>query len=120
MKIFKKEKSDKRFLINSISLLIFLFMSITFFLVFFYNYYQPIPFEVEGECNTGFIGIDFQSEFKNEKYKEKTGTDFNFTKYNSELIPKLLRLNNIDGMNCHYKIKGAIPKNIIINNWRLQ
>ena len=56
---------------------------------------ELVPFEIEGSCNTGFIGIDFESE-KNE---------------DDELEPKSLKIKNIDGLNCNYKIKGAIPKN---------
>ncbi len=66
-------------------------------------------YELEGSCNTGFIGVDFQANFVNEKYKEKTEYTYNFTKYNSEWYPKLFNLKNIDGLNCNFKVKGKFP-----------
>ena len=75
-------------------------------------------FEVEGSCNSGNIGVDFQSDFANEKYKDKHGYDYNFTRYNNEIIPKKLNLKNIDGVTCTYKVKGNLPIMALIDKWQ--
>ena len=30
-----------------------------------FNNMQPVEFEVEGSCNTGFVGVDFEGKFVN-------------------------------------------------------
>ena len=122
---------------------VFIIMSI----VLVVNYItKPVPFEIEGSCNTGFIGIDFQSEFKNydlnEVIKEyrlikQFGDEINgylsggidigyysttpetaFVMYKTIFMPKELNLKNIDGLNCNFKVKGAIPLNQLSKvNW---
>ena len=76
-------------------LYIIIILVLAIFMVLTILHTKPIDFEIEGSCNTGFIGIDFETE-KNE---------------DDELEPKSLKIKNIDGLNCNYKIKGAIPKN---------
>ena len=75
--------------------LVLLVIILTLFIAGYIMYTEKVKFEIEGSCNTGFIGIDFETE-KNE---------------DDELEPKSLKIKNIDGLNCNYKIKGAIPKN---------
>ena len=91
------------------------------------QYYNSrlIPFEIEGSCNTGFIGIDFQSTFDNQPYNQKIAQSTTFyqngtieekdvrfnVKYDREFLLKQLNLKNIDGLNCNFKVKGAIPLN---------
>lgn len=56
-----------------------------------------LPIEVEGSCNSGFIGIDFSERFV-----------FNESSIRKELInynPQKLDIKNIDGINCNYKVK---------------
>lgn len=72
-------------------------------------------YEIEGNCNTGFIGVDFQSSFMNENYKDKRGYDYNFTKYNNEWLPNRFNLKNIDGLNCNFKVKGKFPLLLLMN-----
>lgn len=55
-------------------------------------------YELEGSCNTGFIGIDFQSKYNDTKF-----------------LPDKFNLKNIDGMNCNFKIKGNVPILLFIN-----
>ena len=102
-----------------------------FTLLFIYSVIKPVPFEVEGNCNTGFIGIDFQSDILNEPYKQKLalsttyfpngsieGKDIRFvTHFDRELLPKKLNLKNIDGLNCNFKVKGAIPLSLLLGDW---
>lgn len=88
-----------------------------------YQKTRAIPFEVEGSCNTGFIGIDFKTEFDNQPYSildriydGSNPQDFRLvkhTRYFMEYLPKELNLKNIDGLNCNFKVKGAIPNNIL-------
>lgn len=60
-----------------------------------------IPFEVEGSCNTGFIGLDFSERFVfNESSEKKELLSYN---------PQKLNIKNIDGLNCNFKVKGGIP-----------
>ena len=111
-----------------------LFASILIIFGFLYIDYQKtraIPFEVEGSCNTGFIGIDFKSVFDNQPYMQEVymggvyyhnGTKEEkirkYRNYERVLMPKELNLKNIDGLNCNFKIKGAIPYNQLQEvNW---
>lgn len=107
-----------------------LFLSFLFFIailvvigILFNNYQKMrvIPFEVEGSCNTGFIGIDFKTEFDNQPYSVldriydgSNPQDFRLVKhiyYFREPLMKHINLKNIDGLNCNFKVKGAIPLN---------
>ena len=93
---------------------------ISIFLLFFSFVLYQLRFEIEGDCNTGFIGFDMMGKFENEPYpyqmavspscKDNTcNYDIyqNFTKYDIEWLPQSLNLKNIDGMNCHLKVKGS-------------
>lgn len=89
------------------------------------QYYKNrlIPFEIEGSCNTGFIGIDYKSTFDNQPYSYlkqiydgSQPQDFKLvknTKYFIEYLPKELNIKNIDGLNCNFNVKGAISLNIL-------
>lgn len=74
---------------------------------------KPIPFEVEGSCNSGFIGVDYSMDFRNEPYKRELWSGLsiakNFTNYKVGPYPRHFNLKNIDGLNCNFKAKGAIP-----------
>ena len=82
---------------------------------------KPVPFEMEGSCNTGFIGIDYKSIIDNQPYTTldriydgSNPEDFRLVshrRYFVEYLPKELNIKNIDGLNCNFKIKGAIPLN---------
>lgn len=88
-----------------------------------YSMDKPIPYEFEANCNTGFIGVDFEGNFENEPYPQErqlsyswspeTGgvaNNINLTKHDIEFLPKSFNLKNIDGMNCRIKVKGEIPR----------
>lgn len=98
-----------------IGIIIFFFGLFITTLWFMTQIIKPIPFEVEGNCNTGFIGVDYSMDFRNEPYKREQWGGLsiarNFTAYNIEPYPKELNLKNIDGLNCNFKAKGAIPLN---------
>ena len=128
---------------------LYILMSILLFLLVLvglneYYKHKLIPFEIEGSCNTGFIGIDFQSEFKNydmvdlvneytllKQFTDRNNASLNydfsgyntesqsaFTMFKSIYFPKHLNLKNIDGLNCNFKVKGAIPFNKLQGvNW---
>ena len=106
--LFKtKPTSDKRY-IAGLVYLTFLICSVPIFLIFFINSMtQPIPFELEGECNTGKVNINFDAEFRNQAYqqmieieqtklRERDGSfsglsnnrNISLTKYNTEFYPK--------------------------------
>ena len=136
-------------LFHSFFMLFFLLFFVSLFVItvwFMSIMIKPVPFEIEGSCNTGFIGIDFQSEFKNydlnEVIKEyrlikQFGDEINgylsggidigyysttpetaFVMYKTIFMPKELNLKNIDGLNCNFKVKGAIPLNQLSKvNW---
>ena len=80
-----------------------------------YQKTKAIPFEVEGSCNTGFIGVDYQMDFKNEPYKSEwysgNGSLVNRTAVHTTNYPRHLNIKNIDGLNCNFKLKGAVPYN---------
>lgn len=66
---------------------------------------KPIPFEMEGSCNTGFIGIDFSERFVfNETNPLKPLLSYN---------PQKLDLKNINGLNCNFRVKGEMPLDIL-------
>ncbi len=64
---------------------------------------QPKPFTLEGECDTGHIGIDYRSDFY---------TDSNFT---TEYIPKSFNLKDVDNIKCKYKISGSLTPQLLGN-----
>lgn len=66
---------------------------LAFILVMYLSSTRVVNFEIQGKCTSGFVGIDYKSNYN--------GTD---------LVPEYLNLKNIDGMECIYKIKGSIPK----------
>ena len=90
-------------------MLYFVFIIMSIVLVVSYII-KPIPFEIEGSCNTGFIGIDFSERFVfNESSQSKELLSYN---------PQKLNLKNIKGLNCNFKAKGAIPLNKLLQvNW---
>ena len=89
------------------------------FMLFLVKMAAPVPFEIEGSCNTGFIGIDFKTEFDNQPYSVldrvyngSNPQDFRLVShqyYFREPLMKYINLKNIDGLNCNFKVKGAIP-----------
>ena len=91
----------------------------------FYQSTKPLPYEFEGSCNTGFIGVDFQSDIKNQPYlrEQQISSRFedgkliennvNFTVFNQEFFPKVFNVKNIDGLNCNFKVKGELPQSEI-------
>lgn len=102
------------------------FIIMVFFAVHIMKYViTPVPFEIEGSCNTGFIGIDYKSTFDNQPYSYlqqvydgSNSNDFRLVshrRYFIEYIPKELNLKNIDGLNCNFKVKGAISLNQLQN-----
>ena len=98
---------------------------IAFVSVMFMEYQRTrvFPFEIEGNCNTGFIGIDYKSTFDNQPYdyywKDIVGDPHKSIAYYVKYIPKELNLKNIDGLNCNFKVKGAIPYNLLREvNWQ--
>ena len=132
--VFKiKKVSDTRYiagLIYMVTLIFGLIFSMTYIMN---SATQPIPFEIEGSCNTGKVNLGFDAEFRNQAYQQITeieqtklrkgdnsfsglsnNKNISLTKYNSEFFPKAVSLDGLENLNCHYKIKGAIPKNLII------
>ena len=106
------------------NLLIFgLILAFVGFMFLEYQKTRAVPFEIEGSCNTGFIGIDYKSTFDNQPYsylqQVYEGPDpqsfklVKHTRYFKEYIPKEINLKNIDGLNCNFKVKGVIPLNIL-------
>jgi len=69
----------------------------------------PVSFELEGSCDTGFIGIDYRSVFVNSPYKDLANSYFtrnrNVTYYDTQYLPQQLNLKNINGLKCTYKLK---------------
>ena len=102
------------------NLTVFLFILVLIgFMFLAYQSTKLIPFEMEGSCNTGFIGIDYKSIFVNQPYSTLINKGYytaedvlNVTRYIKEYLPKEFNLKNIDGLNCNFKVKGAIPLNI--------
>ena len=88
------KKIDNFEIILSLGVLAFLIIAIFIFT-------KPVPFEVEGNCNKGFIGLDYQVEVDSKYY----------LLYN-KTYP--IKIKNIDGANCNFKVKGSIPlKNLM-------
>lgn len=102
-------KSPKWHSIRQMIFIGFMALIIAFLFGIIWMFFNAGNFEMEGNCNTGFIGVDFQGEFENEPYaieKQKGFMDYNFTEHDSEFLGKYLNVRNIDGMNCHFKMKG--------------
>ena len=78
---------------------IFIFLCVVL-LVFVNNVTKPVLFELEGNCNTGFVGVDFSERFVFDESSKTKG----LINYN----PQKFDVKNIDGMNCNLKIKGEI------------
>ena len=87
-----------------------------------------IYFEIEGSCNSGFIGADYAILFDNQPYEYiervydgSNPQDFRLVahrKYFIEYLPQKVNVKNIDGLNCNFKVKGAIPYNQLQEvNW---
>lgn len=113
-----KRVSDLRHISTNIIFSLFTLGMIGLLLIFYNIIVEPIPFELEGQCNTGNINVNFQGEFQNQPYKEKRlidGKNISLIKYNTEFYPKSVSFDGLQNLNCRYKIKGAIPKNIIIS-----
>ena len=87
---------------------IIMIIALTWFVQSYFT--KTIPIEYEFSCNTGFIGIDFQSEFINEEWKPTTYgfPVHNFTRYETNILPHVLNLKNINGLNCQGKFKTEI------------
>ena len=71
------------------------------------------PYKFEADCNTGFVGIDFVMDYKNQAYKYTkwgglSAVEHNTTGYDLEELPKHLKIKNIDGLNCHVELSGSI------------
>ena len=139
--LFKiKPVSDKRYIAGLIYIVVLILGLIGIMIIYINIATQPIPFEIEGSCNTGKINLDFDAEFRNQAYQQKTEiwqtqlretSDNSFsglsntkniylTKYNIEFFPKSISLDGLENLNCYYKIKGAIPKNLILAGGLLQ
>ena len=86
---------------------------------------QTVKVDGKITCNTGFIGLDYQSEFKNQPYQyeivERTiyspdnlpiKISRNTTGYDTQFLPKIFNVKNIDGLNCVMEWKGEIPKSV--------
>lgn len=109
------DNDEEKWFIGRVWIIATLGIFILLSIIVFYNM-QPVKFEVEGSCNTGFLGIDFEGNFYNEEYRQKNdafGDEYNFSKYNTEFLPQHFNLKNIKNLNCNYKIKGNLPKYII-------
>ena len=101
---------------HKLSITIFTIIVLIFFFAWLINSYSQI--EIDGSCNTGFIGVDFQSDIKNQPYLterqissrfDENGlvvNNMNFTVFNQEFFPKVFNVKNIDGLNCNYHFKG--------------
>ena len=80
---------------------------------------KPVPFEIEGSCNSGLIGVYVDGKFDNQPYsylnKVYDGSNTNDFKlveqkrYYKEPLISAFGIKNIDGLNCQFKAKGAIP-----------
>ena len=122
--IFKiKRVSDKRYIAGLIYITVLLLGTMGFLIIFFNVTTQPIPFEIEGSCNAGKVNLNFDAEFKNQAYDRKTEIwevrlsnkkNIYLTEYNTEFYPKSISLDGLENINCNYKIKGAIPKNLLL------
>ena len=83
-------------------------------------------FEIEGSCNSGSIGVDFQSNFVNNPYQEPASSTFINgtmlvkrweTNYDTKLLPKKFDIKGMDAVTCSYKAKGNIPIMALIDKW---
>lgn len=79
-----------------------------------YSYYKPVPVEIEANCNTGFIGVDFKGYWRNEPHQMILAGWGESVKYRQTFLPTQFDLKNIDGMNCHWKFKGAFSEQLLI------
>ena len=87
---------------------------------------KTIPVEYEFFCNTGFIGVDFKSDFEYQPFMDKVVKSTTYfpngsisedaryrTKYDSTYLLKELNIKNIDGLNCHGSFKTEISLGIL-------
>ena len=123
--LFKIRKvSDTRYISGLIYMLILIFGLFSSMIYLTNSATQPIPFEIEGSCNSGKVNIAFDAEFRNQEYtltrqmwetQLSDTKNVSLTKYNTEFYPKSISFDGLENLNCNYKIKGAIPKNLLIN-----
>ena len=103
-------KAPMAFSFINIMIVFFAILSLVSVVVSAYFNSLPLSYEIEGSCNTGFIGLDFSERFVfNETNPEKPLISFN---------PQKLDVNNIDGLNCNFKVKGAITKDLLLMSLR--
>ena len=115
-------------------IMFFVFLSILFIGVLWFMIYfiKPIPFEVEGSCNTRFVGVDYKAVIDNQPYTTldkvydgsiydgSNSQDFRLIshrRYFAEYLTKEFNIKNIDGLNCNFKVKGAIPLSLLLGDW---
>lgn len=72
---------------------------------------RPIELGIKGECNSGNIGVDYQSVY-NSSYSLKENITFFGSKYESKQTigwtPRIFTLKGIDGLNCKFELNSKI------------
>ena len=102
-----KDKNDYKDLVVLVLGIMLIFATI--FWINTWKQTQTSKYELKGECNSGFIGIDGLVNFNNKIVTDK----YNYS-YNKAIEqPHHLSIKNIDGLNCKIKIKGEIPTYLI-------
>lgn len=72
---------------------------------------NQVKFDGEMVCNTGNIKINFEGKFLNEEWIDKSPFyTHNFTRYNTEFLPKKISLQGIEGLTCTFKYGGSMPR----------
>ena len=99
-----------------------------FILIFQLINSQKYNMEMEGSCDSGNIGVDFESKWENQPYKDNItisqrcdsfkciNRDITITRYHEEWLPDHFNINGIEGINCNFKVKGEVPLFIIKQN----
>jgi len=110
----KKEKSFNELLKESFFReatwrnVVFCIFFMVFWVAVIYILLMPTqPMEVEFECNSGFIGLDF--EMYNNIQNKTCDYDGNFTCFRQASLWKDLKIKNIDGLNCKGSVKTKLP-----------
>jgi hypothetical protein len=108
-----KPKEDLRVIYLIIGLLVLIDISfVVLYGIYTFAITRPMELGMSGECNSGNIGLDYQSSYNDTLITTTIGSgeySFNMTSAQG-FVPRVLNIKGIDNLNCKFQMnaKGTI------------